>query len=189
MIHLNSRLYNKPYQLTLVIFRRCSLRKIEQLLTLFGYAVTAGPAKDNMFKTGPLVQLQLEPSDIVPQAGKRQTCRGTVAIAADIRAAGGQKNRVHVVDISQTGFRMECLTHIADNQVIYLTIPNFEQMEARIAWQTEWMYGCQFARPLYLAVYDHIVRTHPALAVEPKSGPAAMIYGADASRQWARRYG
>ena len=135
------------------------------------------------------MQLQFEPSDIAPPASNRLTCRGAVAFAADIRAVGGQKNKVHVVDISQTGFRMECLTHISNNQVIYLTIPNFEPMEARIAWQTEWMYGCQFARPLYLAVYDHIVSTHPALAVEPSSGPAAMIYGADASMQWARKYG
>lgn len=119
----------------------------------------------------------------------REICRGDVAIAADIRAQGGQRNKVKVVDISQTGFRMECLTFISDRQTIFLTIPSFQQMEARIVWQTEWMYGCEFARPLYIAIYEHIVKTHPALVVAPAPLTTGMMYGADASLQWGRAAG
>lgn len=118
------------------------------------------------------------------RAEARRICRGDVAIAAEIRAWGGQKTKVKIVDISQTGFRMECLTFLADCHVIFLTIPSFQQMEASIVWQTEWMYGCRFTRPLYPAIYDHIVKAHPALAVESPSASAGMMYGAAASLQW-----
>lgn len=132
------------------------------------------------------VQPQFDHANADLQPEGRQTCRGDVTISADIRAFGGHKTRVKVIDISQTGFRMECLTFISDSQVIYLTIPSFQQMEARIAWQSEWMYGCRFVQPLYIAVYEHIVRNHPALVVEPAYGRQGMIYGAAASLEWER---
>jgi hypothetical protein len=139
-----------------------------------------------MFETGPFVQPQSDQANIARPFKERRTCRGDVIITAEIRAFGGRKNKVNVIDLSQTGFRMECLTFIPDSHAIYLTIPSFQQMEARIIWQTEWMYGCEFGRPLYMAVYDHIVRTHPALVVEATASPAGMIYGAAASMQWER---
>ena len=142
-----------------------------------------------MFKTGPFVQQQFDHADIARETSNRETCRGDVAITADIRAFGGNKTRVKVIDLSQTGFRMESLTLIPDSHAIFLTIPSFAQMEARIIWQTEWLYGCKFVRPLYLAVYEHIVRTHPALAPEPTPATSGMIYGAAASLQWGRTFG
>lgn len=106
----------------------------------------------------------------------RKFDRDDVAIVASIRAFGGMKNRVTIVDLSLAGFRMECLTHIPDFQVIFLTIPSFQQLEARIAWHTEWLYGCEFVRPLHSAVYDHIVRTHPSIA-RPLTTPDASSIG------------
>lgn len=97
----------------------------------------------------------------------RQHVRGDVTIAADIRVQSGGRNKINVVDLSQTGFRMECMTYIPNERMIFLTLPGFSQLEARIAWQTEWLYGCEFARPLYAAVYDHIVRAHPDLTTKP----------------------
>lgn len=135
------------------------------------------------------MQPQFDHSESTHEPGNRETCRGDVTIAADIRAFGGNKTKVKVIDLSQTGFRMESLTLISDSHPIFLTIPSFGQMEARIIWQTEWMYGCRFARPLYLAVYEHILRTHPALAPEPTLATSGMIYGAAASLQWGRPFG
>ena len=93
----------------------------------------------------------------------RRSCRGAVGIAGTIRAVGGSKIRITVVDISATGFRMECSSYTLIDQFIFLTMPGFESLQATIIWQTEWMCGCQFTHPLHPAVYDHIVRTHPAL--------------------------
>ena len=115
----------------------------------------------------------------------RKYCRGEVAIVGTIRAVGSLKCTIKVVDISTTGFRMECLTYLSDSQVILLTMPGFEPLEARIMWQTEWMYGCEFARPLYIAIYEHIVRSYPSLEPQPTATDGFM-YGAVAGLQWHR---
>ena len=113
------------------------------------------------------------------QFSNRKFCRGDVAIVADIRIIGGSKTKIKVVDISQTGFRMECLTFMSDSQAIFLTIPSFQQMEAQIEWQTEWIYGCRFVRPLYAAIFDHIVKTYPALGeVSKPNTTSSLMYGA-----------
>lgn len=102
---------------------------------------------------------------IVPttSAMDRKYCRGEVAIAGTVRVIGGVKCPVQLVDISTTGFQMECLTYIADSQVLFLSIPNFQPLVATIMWQTDWMYGCKFAHPLHTAVFEHIVRSYPSL--------------------------
>lgn len=113
----------------------------------------------------------------------RKYCRGDVAISGTIRAIGGVKCPVKVIDISVTGFRMECLTYISDSQAVFLTMPGFQPLEAKIMWQTEWMYGCKFASPLYIAVFEHIVRTYPALKTSPAVSDG-FIYGAAAGLSW-----
>lgn len=95
--------------------------------------------------------------------------RGEVAISASIRVQGGFRITARVIDLSETGFRMECLTDIPDDRVIFLTMPSFSQLEARIAWRTEWTYGCEFAQPLHTSVYGHILKAHPALGSDPRS--------------------
>ncbi len=118
---------------------------------------------------------------------RRACSRESVAISADIRIPGGYKTKVEVVEISQTGFRMECLAHISESQIIFLTMPNFQQLEARVIWQTEWLYGCQFARPLHVAVFEHITSTYPALVASPKPLMEGQVYGADAGLHWVKR--
>ncbi len=130
-------------------------------------------------------QMQLQddiPINATERSASRKFDRGDVAIVASIRAFGGIKNQVKIVDLSMTGFRMECLTHIPDYHAIFLTIPSFQQLEARIAWHTEWVYGCAFAHPLHTAVYDHIVRTHPSIA-KPPSDTEGLFNGAPARLQ------
>lgn len=93
----------------------------------------------------------------------RQFERGAVSIKAEIRETGGGKQRISVIDLSQTGFRMHCIFLIMPDRTVYLTIPGFESMEARIAWHDDDYYGCQFNQPLHEAIYDHVIRTHPSL--------------------------
>lgn len=130
------------------------------------------------------MQTIADPSVKNGQSRHREFCRGAVSIAAEIRVTGSNKNRVQILDLSQTGFRMECLTFMSDCKTIFLTLPSFHQLESRIVWQTEWMYGCQFVRPLHAAVYDHIVRTFPALESGQTTGLDGFLYGATAGRRW-----
>lgn len=97
----------------------------------------------------------------------RQFERDKVAITADIRVSGRGRNAIKVIELSRSGFRTECLTHIPNDKLIFLTIPGFFQLECHIAWRTEWVYGFEFECALHPAVYDHIVRKHPGLVSEP----------------------
>ncbi len=97
------------------------------------------------------------------QVNERGAARGGVAISAEVRMAGAGRFKVRLMDLSQTGFRTESLTYLPHDGAIFLTIPGFAQLEAKIAWRAECIYGCQFFHPLYAAVFDHIVRTHPTL--------------------------
>lgn len=98
-----------------------------------------------------------------PGFGSRKFDRGTVSIAAEIREAGGGKQKISVIDLSQAGFRMHCIFLILPDRTVYLTIPGFQSMEARIAWHDGDYYGCQFKQPLHAAIYDHVIRSYPSL--------------------------
>lgn len=95
--------------------------------------------------------------------GSRQFERGSVSIAAEIRETGGGKQRISVIDLSRTGFRMHCIFLIPTDRTVFLTMAGFQSMEARIAWHEGDYYGCQFNQPLHEAIYDHVIRTHPSL--------------------------
>lgn len=93
----------------------------------------------------------------------RQYERGDVRILAEIRESGAGKQRVSVLDLSPSGFRMHCIFYIPEDRTVFLTMPGFAPLEAMIAWHRGDYYGCRFAQPLYQAVYDHIVKQFPSL--------------------------
>ena len=97
---------------------------------------------------------------------RRRDSRSDVKIIAKIRVSGGLQNKVRIVDLSRTGFQMECLAFIPDDRPVFITLPGFVQLECGIMWQSEWHYGCAFTCPLHEAVYNHIVKEYPALSVE-----------------------
>ena len=105
-----------------------------------------------------------------PSDGKsfnaREHNRGDVEIYADIREHGGGKHKVHIIDLSPTGFRIKSSTHIRDDHAIFLTIPGYAALEARIAWHENHLYGCQFVNPLHVAIFEHILGQFPSLGIK-----------------------
>jgi hypothetical protein len=93
----------------------------------------------------------------------REFDRGDVQIDADVREVGGGKHKVKIVDLSRSGFRIFSLTYIKVDKIVYLTIPGFTPLEARIAWHEQDYYGCQFTSQLHIAIYDHVVKRFPSL--------------------------
>ena len=93
----------------------------------------------------------------------REFERDVVSIPAEIREKGAGKQKVSVIDLSRSGFRMHCIFLIPDDRTVFLTMKGLESLEARIAWHQDDYYGCEFKQRLHEAVYDHITRTHPTL--------------------------
>lgn len=93
----------------------------------------------------------------------REFTRGAVSIPAEIREKGAGRQKVSVIDLSRSGFRMHCIFLIPDDRTVFLTMEGFESMEARIAWHDDDYYGCEFKQRLHEAVYDHVIKTYPLL--------------------------
>ena len=94
----------------------------------------------------------------------REFERGNVRIGAEIREKGAGKQRISVLDLSRSGFRMHCIFLISDDRTVFLTMPGLESMEARIAWHDDDYYGCEFRQRLHEAVYDHVIKAFPLLS-------------------------
>ena len=94
----------------------------------------------------------------------REFSRGGVSIDGHIREVGAGKQRISVIDLSRSGFRMHCVFLIPLERTVYLSMPGFEPMEARVAWHDTQYYGCEFKQRLHEAVYEHVLRSYPVLA-------------------------
>lgn len=81
-------------------------------------------------------------------------------IKATLRAHGTLKIPVLVEDLSQTGFRCECVYDLPLGALVWLTLPNMTGLQAEVVRRREWVYGFVFSQPLYPAILDHIARTY-----------------------------
>lgn len=87
--------------------------------------------------------------------------RKAVGIVAQLRELGGSRLDVEVHDLSRTGFRTACIYNVPVGAHVFLTIPTFSAMEAKVAWRDRSGFGCKFLQPLHPAVFDMIARRHP----------------------------
>ena len=106
---------------------------------------------------------ELNPADWAERANNRETPRKPVHITAELRLAIGQKFKVSVLDLSQTGFRVETGNHMELGTRVYLAIPELNSLPANITWSDGTAYGCAFLNPLHTSVFEHIAREYPAL--------------------------
>ena len=95
----------------------------------------------------------------------REFERDAVSIPAEIREQGAGRQKVSVIDLSPAGFRMHCIFIIPEDRTVFLTMPGFESLEARIVWHDDSYYGCEFKQRLHGAVHDHIIRSYPTLRI------------------------
>lgn len=89
----------------------------------------------------------------------RRQDRVSIAMAAKLRDRHSNKYDVRLLDLSVTGFRAEAHYALDAGQIVWLTIPGMQGLEATIAWRRGMEIGCSFRNPLYPAVLDHIVKT------------------------------
>lgn len=78
--------------------------------------------------------------------------------AAVVFRAGTRKATVAVRDISTLGARISgvYLVHAGDR--FFLTLPGLAAVEARVAWVTEFEFGCEFAQPLSPMIVENLMR-------------------------------
>jgi PilZ domain len=96
------------------------------------------------------------------QYNHRRYARGDVHIVAQIREKGYGHHKAKVTDLSRAGCKVITPMYLNAENSIFITIPGFAPLETRIAWHDRDEYGCSFVNELHEAIYDHILRSHPA---------------------------
>ncbi|MXO64677.1 PilZ domain-containing protein [Altericroceibacterium endophyticum] len=112
--------------------------------------------------------MQDEFSDLYRYAAQEDRCapRTVTAFQAQLRIAGRDTFSSHIHDVSLSGFRAMSAHRIASGSVCYLTIPDFDVMEAIVVWWKDGMCGCAFRNLLDRQTHDRIVskyRAHRAI--------------------------
>ncbi len=89
----------------------------------------------------------------------RTAARSQVLILAELRDRTSTRHNVEVLDLSATGFRCVADYSLEAGQTIWIKLPGLSGLEATVAWRRADMIGAAFLRPLYPAVFEHIVRS------------------------------
>jgi hypothetical protein len=97
----------------------------------------------------------------------RQYMRGQVHIIAQVREKGYGNHSAQLSDLSRAGCRVVTPMYLNPDNSIFITIPGFAPLEAKIMRHERNEYGCQFVNELHEAIFDHILRTHPAARYRP----------------------
>ncbi|MBA3666614.1 MAG: PilZ domain-containing protein [Sphingomonas sp.] len=76
----------------------------------------------------------------------------------DLRRAGDHRYRVNILDFSPAGCRIELPERVLLQEIIWVSLPGIETLEARVQWVKDWVAGVEFTRPLHPAVFDMVAR-------------------------------
>lgn len=88
----------------------------------------------------------------------RRAERLDVKMKAALRASGTSKFEIDVLDISVVGFRFDAISKLNVGDRVWLTIPGMGGLESTVVWRENFHYGSEFASPLHMAVFDHVLK-------------------------------
>ncbi|HKR91862.1 PilZ domain-containing protein [Novosphingobium sp.] len=87
-----------------------------------------------------------------------RTERVGVVILCEVRQGTRPWKMARLEDPSTGGFRIAWLPDARAEVPLRIRIPGIRLLSASICWTRDSAVGCEFAEPLHVAVFDHIVR-------------------------------
>ena len=90
--------------------------------------------------------------------GRADNRRAEISLVCEVRQGTRPWKTTRLEDISPEGFRMGWLPGFHMDTPLRIRIPGMEVLSAEIRWKEGDFVGCRFTAPLYVAVFDHIVR-------------------------------
>ena len=84
--------------------------------------------------------------------------RAGISLLCEVRQGAGPWRLVRLDDLSQSGFRIAWLPDATTRTPLRIRIPGLDIQSAHIRWQEGKAVGCDFAGPLHVAVFEHILR-------------------------------
>jgi hypothetical protein len=90
------------------------------------------------------------------QDGRRNSSREHAEVVVDVREKQ-YRMPAEVVDFSHTGIQLKFREGISVGTSIWVKFPGFDQIAARVIWVNHWNAGCEFGKPLYPPIFEHLV--------------------------------
>lgn len=87
----------------------------------------------------------------------RSAPRNKTSIPASLRASGGKGFQTLLNDLSLSGFSAMSINRIHPGTVVWLTMPGFESMQAKVVWWDDGLVGCGFEQLLSPIIHDNIL--------------------------------
>lgn len=84
--------------------------------------------------------------------------RAEITLMCEVRQGMNAWRMARLADISPAGFQIALLPGAKRDVPLRIRIPGLAMLTAHIRWQRDNMVGCEFAEPLHVAVFEHIVR-------------------------------
>lgn len=84
--------------------------------------------------------------------------RAALSLVCGARQGTQTWRQVLIEDISQSGFRIADASGLNLEAALSIRLPGLHALDARVRWIEALGAGCEFAQPLHVAVFDHLVR-------------------------------
>ena len=82
-----------------------------------------------------------------------------LALRCEVRQGNRPWKTALLDDLSPGGFRIASMPDARAEVPLRIRIPGIQLLSARICWTRDAAIGCEFAEPLHLVVFEHIVRS------------------------------
>jgi hypothetical protein len=80
-----------------------------------------------------------------------------VSIRVDIRKQGLRTAKASLVNISATGFKIECSLRLSPGDQLQISLPNLRPKLATVKWTEEFHLGCEFDEPLSDYAFEALI--------------------------------
>lgn len=95
---------------------------------------------------------------IASRDDNRRQPRLPVILRAHLRNRTAAKFDIRILDMSVTGFRAEAHYGLDVGDLVWVTLPGLQGLEANVAWRRKDIIGGHFRQPLHPAVLDHLIK-------------------------------
>ena len=93
---------------------------------------------------------------MVDQDERRRDDRVMLEAEIDFRRPREHCYAVRLHDLSAHGCRIDLPDHVTDPDHVWVTLPGLESLASSVRWESAWVAGVEFNRPMHPAVFDHM---------------------------------
>lgn len=84
---------------------------------------------------------------------RRQKPRAQLDTAVGFRRRRETRHTLRMQDLSEHGCRLATQERLDGREIVWVTLPGLESLQATVRWSRSWLAGVEFERPMHQAVF------------------------------------